>query len=68
MKKIAILVSLTGVGVGALVSVRVGALIIASSLILYVSPDFRLKRPIERVIVLSLIVSLITVALALPRR
>ncbi|MEY3094200.1 MAG: hypothetical protein EB043_05330 [Actinobacteria bacterium] len=68
MKKIALLVSLTGVGVGALVSVRVGALIIASSLILYVSPDFRLKRPIERVIVLSLIVSLITVALALPRR
>lgn len=68
MKKIAIFVSLTGVGVGALVSVRVGALIIASSLILYVSPDFRLKRPIERVIVLSLIVSLITVALALPRR
>ena len=68
MKKIALLVSLTGVGVGALVSVRIGALIIASSLILYVSPDFRLKRPIERVIVLSLIVSLITVALALPRR
>ena len=68
MKKIALLVSLTGVGVGSLVSVRVGALIIASSLILYVSPDFRLKRPIERVIVLSLIVSLITVALALPRR
>ena len=68
MKKIALLVSLTGVGVGALVSVRVGALIIASSLILYVSPDFRLKRTIERVIVLSLIVSLITVALALPRR
>jgi len=68
MKKIALLVSLTGVGIGALVSVRVGALIIASSLILYVSPDFRLKRPIERVIVLSLIVSLITVALALPRR
>ena len=68
MKKIALLVSLTGVGVGALVSVRVGALIIASSLILYVLPDFRLKRPIERVIVLSLIVSLITVALALPRR
>jgi hypothetical protein len=68
MKKIALLVSLTGVGVGALVSVRVGALIIASSLILYVSPDLRLKRPIERVIVLSLIVSLITVALALPRR
>jgi len=68
MKKIALLVSLTGVGVGALVSVRVGALIIASSLILYVSPDFRLKRPIERVIVLSLIVSLMTVALALPRR
>jgi len=68
MKKIALLVSLTGVGVGALVSVRVGALIIASSLILYVSPDFRLKRPIERVIVLSLIVSLFTVALALPRR
>jgi len=68
MKKIALLVSLTGVGVGALVSVRVGALIIASSLILYVSRDFRLKRPIERVIVLSLIVSLMTVALALPRR
>jgi hypothetical protein len=68
MKKIALLVSLTGVSVGALVSVRIGALIIASSLILYVSPDFRLKRPIERVIVLSLIVSLITVALALPRR
>ncbi|NDC51567.1 MAG: hypothetical protein EBZ66_00175 [Actinobacteria bacterium] len=68
MKKIALLVSLTGVGVGALVSVRVGALIIASSLILYVSPDLRLKRPIERVIVLSLIVSLMTVALALPRR
>ena len=68
MKKIALLVSLTGVGIGALVSVRVGALIIAFSLILYVSPDFRLKRPIERVIVLSLIVSLMTVALALPRR
>ena len=68
MKKISLLLSFSGVIIGALLSVRIGALVIATSLLLYVSADFRLKRPIERVIVLSLAISLIAVALALPRR
>ena len=68
MKKISLLLSFSGVIIGALLSVRIGALVIATTLLLYAAPDFRLKRPIERVIVLSLAISLIAVALALPRR
>ena len=68
MKKISLLLSFSGVIIGALLSVRIGALVIATTLLLHVAPDFRLKRPIERVIVLSLAISLIAVALALPRR
>ena len=56
-----------GVIIGALQSPRIGAITIALALVLFVYPDFAGKRAIEKVIVLALIVSLVTVALALPR-
>jgi hypothetical protein len=52
---------------GALLSVRIGALIIAASFILFLSSDIRGMRPIQRVIPIALVISLIAIALALPR-
>jgi hypothetical protein len=49
-------------------SVRAGALTIAAGLGLFLVPDIRRMRTIEKLIPVALFVSLITIALALPRR
>ena len=54
--------------IAALYSVRIGALSLAVALAIYSLPGMKTRRAVERVIPLALIVSLITVALALPRR
>ena len=66
-QKLSYLIAALGVLVGALQSPRIGAITIAFALALFSYPAFGAKRPIEKVMVLSLVVSLITVALALPR-
>ena len=68
MKKISYGVALLGIILGIALSVRVGALAIAAATALFIAPDFKAMRTIERVIPIALIVSLITIALALPRR
>ncbi len=68
MKKLSYLIGLIGTLLGILISVRVGALTIAAALGLFIAPDFRQMRLIERIIPVALFVSLITIALALPRR
>jgi len=50
------------------VTVRYGAIVIALAMALFIAPDFKGMRMIERVVPVALIVSLITIALALPRR
>ena len=62
------LISLVALLVSALYSVRVGAITLAVALAIYSLPGLRSRRAVERVIPIALIVSLITVALALPRR
>jgi len=47
--------------------VRIGALIIAAGFILFLSPDIRSMRPIQKVIPIALVIALIAIALALPR-
>ena len=59
---------LIGALVGIFVSVRAGALTIAAGLGLFLVPDIRRMRTIEKLIPVALFVSLITIALALPRR
>jgi hypothetical protein len=66
-KRISYALALSGVLMGALLSVRIGALIIAASFILFLSSDIRGMRPIQRVIPIALVISLIAIALALPR-
>ena len=68
MKKFSFLLALLGVGIGIAASVRIGALSIAAAIAFFVVPDFKSMRAIEKIIPLALIVSLITIALALPRR
>ncbi len=68
VKNLAYLIAATGVMIGILFSVRVGALTIAAALGVFMAPDIRQKRTIEIVIPVALFVSLITIALALPRR
>lgn len=68
MKTISYLVGLIGVLVGIFLSVRMGALAIAAGLGLFMAPEIRRMRTIEKVIPVALFVSLITIALALPRR
>jgi hypothetical protein len=68
MKKLSYALALVGVALGALISVRIGALAIAVATAFFLAPDFKTMRTIEKVIPVALIVSLITVALALPRR
>lgn len=67
MKRISYLIAAIGIAVGILESVRVGAIAIAVATALFVAPDFRALNPIQRLIPVALIVSLITVSLALPR-
>ncbi len=68
MKRISYLVATVALIISIFISVRIGALTLAGALALYSIPGIRSRRRIERLIPLALIVSLITVALALPRR
>lgn len=68
MKRISYLVASVALIISIFISVRIGALTLAGALALYSIPGIRSRRRIERLIPLALIVSLITVALALPRR
>lgn len=54
--------------ISAFYSVRIGALALAGALSAYAIPGFNTRRPLERALQVLLIVSLVTVALALPRR
>jgi hypothetical protein len=67
IKQISYALALSGVLTGALLSVRIGALIIAVGFILLLSPDIRSMRPIQKVIPIALVIALIAIALALPR-
>ncbi len=67
IKRISYALALSGVLTGAILSVRLGALIIASSFILFLSGDIASMRPIQKVIPIALVISLIAIALALPR-
>lgn len=68
MKRISYLVATFALVISIFFSVRAGALTLAGALALYSLPGIGSRRQIERLIPLALIVSLITVALALPRR
>jgi purine-cytosine permease-like protein len=68
MKKLPYFFAGTGIVIGVALSVRMGALIIAVATALFVAPGFKAMRAIEKVIPITLVVSLITIALALPRR
>ncbi len=68
VKNLAYIIAATGAMIGILFSVRVGALTIAAALGVFMAPDIRQTRTIEIVIPVALFVSLITIALALPRR
>jgi hypothetical protein len=68
MKRVAYLIGSAGIIIGILFSVRAGALTIAAALAVFVVPDFRQLRTSEKIIPAVLFVSLITIALALPRR
>lgn len=68
MKRISYLVATVALIISIFISVRIGALTLAGALAIYSIPGIRSRRRIERLIPLALIVSLITVALALPRR
>ena len=67
MKRVSYLILFIGIVIGAIVSARLGALTIAASFLIFNYPDFNRRRAAEKVIVLALVVSLVTVALALPR-
>ena len=68
IRKISWVFTLAGLVTASLYSVRVGAITLAIALTLYTIPDFRSRRTVEKLVPFALIVSLITVALALPRR
>lgn len=68
IRKISWVFTLVGLVTASLYSVRVGAITLAIALTLYTIPDFRSRRTVEKLVPVALIVSLITVALALPRR
>ena len=68
LKRVSYLLALSGIALGALLTVRLGAIVIALAMALFIAPDFKGMRMIERVVPVALIVSLITIALALPRR
>ncbi|MBM3743627.1 MAG: hypothetical protein FJW46_04930 [Actinobacteria bacterium] len=68
IRKISWILTLIGLITAFLYSVRIGAITLAIALTLYTIPDFRSCRTVEKLVPVALIVSLITVALALPRR
>jgi uncharacterized BrkB/YihY/UPF0761 family membrane protein len=65
--QLAYLVALAGVLITGLSSVRVGAIVIAAALGLFMLPNIKKMRTIEKIIPVAIFVSLITIALALPR-
>ncbi|NCV43256.1 MAG: hypothetical protein EBX09_04630 [Actinobacteria bacterium] len=68
MKRLSYLIALLALAISALLSVRIGAITLALALATYSIPSFKTSRPLEKIVTLLLVVSLITVALALPRR
>ena len=68
MKRASYLIAFLAIVISVLSSVRIGAIALSLALALFVAPDFRRIRAIEKLLALTMIVSLITVALALPRR
>jgi hypothetical protein len=68
LKRLALLLAALSIGVAALYSVRVGAISLAVALALYSLPGGRNRRKMDFLIPILLVLSLITVALALPRR
>ena len=68
MKRASYFLAFAGVILGALATVRLGAIVVAFATALFIAPDFRRARTIEKIVPIALIVSLITIALALPRR
>jgi hypothetical protein len=68
MKRASYFLAFAGVILGALATVRIGAIVVAIATGLFIAPDFRRARTIEKIVPIALIVSLITIALALPRR
>ncbi|MFM7542454.1 MAG: hypothetical protein ACKO2I_03240 [Actinomycetales bacterium] len=68
MRKFSWILTVAGLVTAAIYSVRIGAITLAIALTLYTIPDFKHRRTVERLVPVALIVSLITVALALPRR
>jgi uncharacterized membrane protein len=68
LKRASYFLAFTGVVIGALATVRIGAIVVAVATALFIAPDFRQARTIEKIVPVALIVSLITIALALPRR
>jgi uncharacterized membrane protein len=68
LKRTSYFLAFTGVVIGALATVRIGAIVVAVATALFIAPDFRQARTIEKIVPVALIVSLITIALALPRR
>lgn len=67
-KEIAGVIAFLALLICSLYSVRLGAITLGAALAIYSLPGLKSRRPIERVIPIVLIVSLVTVALALPRR
>jgi len=68
VKRASYFLAFAGVLLGALATVRIGAIVVALATALFIDPDFRQARAIEKIVPIALIVSLITIALALPRR
>ena len=68
MKKLSYVAAFIGIVIGVFASVRAGAIVIALATALFIAPDFKELKAIQRLIPIALVVSLITVALALPRR
>lgn len=68
IRKVSWTLTLIGLITASLYSVRIGAITLAIALTLYTMPEFRSRRTVEKLVPVALIVSLITVALALPRR
>jgi hypothetical protein len=68
LKRLGLLLAGISIALSALYSVRLGAISIAIALAIYSIPGLRNRRRIDLIVPILLIVSLITVALALPRR
>ena len=68
MKRVPLLLAIIAVFISAIYSVRIGALVLAGALAIFTIPGMKNRRRIEQLFAIAVIVSLITVALALPRR